>query len=262
MRIDTYLSEHGLVKSRELAKKLICSNGITVNGKIISKPSKEVSENDDIKIIAQMPRYVGRGGLKLEKALGCFNIRLNGLVCADIGASTGGFTDCMLQNGAKLVYSIDVGHDQLDEKLINDSRVINMEGTNIRNVTKESFEKSIDFVSADVSFISLTKVIPVISTILDDNGMAVMLIKPQFECGKADIGKNGIVRSSKVHLRVINEIAACCDGNGLGVHGIDHSPIQGGDGNIEFLIYVLKGKASKSFDFRSIVDNAHNKRPF
>ncbi len=257
MRLDLYLAVSGTVRSRELAKSLICSGGVAVNGITVTKPAMEISDSDDVKITADMPKYVGRGGLKLEKALKCFSIELNGLVCMDIGASTGGFTDCMLQSGAEFVYAVDVGHDQLDEKLAADSRVKNMEGTNIRNVSRDDFLKRIQFVSADVSFISLTKVIPKISELLDDGGSAVLLIKPQFECGKSDIGKNGIVRSQKVHVRVMKEITACCEGNGMGVRGMDYSPIQGGDGNIEYLIYAVKGETGVIPDFQNVADYAH-----
>lgn len=258
MRIDAFLAENGYVKSREAAKNLILAGGVSVNGKPVKKPSADVDADDDIIITADMPKYVGRGGLKLEKALECFGISVKGLVCLDIGASTGGFTDCMLQNGAEYVYAVDVGHGQLDEKLINDSRVANMENTNIRDCFISDFDKRIDFICTDVSFISLTKIIPVIHSLLDDGGSAVMLIKPQFECGRADIGKKGIVRSEKVHLRVIREIASFCESSGLGVRGIDYSPIKGGDGNIEYLIYVKKNQSGKAFDFSIAVDAAHH----
>lgn len=256
MRLDLYLAEKGLVKSRELAKSIIAGGGVTVNGITAAKPSKDVSDADDIRITAEMPKYVGRGGLKLEKALKCFEIDIHGTVCMDIGASTGGFTDCMLQNGAAYVYAVDVGHGQLDEKLISDSRVANMEGTNIKDVSANDFPQKIGFISADVSFISLTKVIPKISELLSDGGRAVMLIKPQFECGRADIGKNGIVRSPKIHARVMREIAAACENSGLGAAGIDYSPVQGGDGNIEYLIYTVKGAVGRIFDFIRIADEA------
>lgn len=251
-----YLAEKGLVKSRELAKSIIAGGGVTVNGITAAKPSKDVSNSDDIRITAEMPKYVGRGGLKMEKALKCFEIDIHGTVCIDIGASTGGFTDCMLQNGAAYVYAVDVGHGQLDEKLISDSRVANMEGTNIKDVSADDFPQKIGFISADVSFISLTKVIPKISELLSDGGRAVMLIKLQFECGRSDIGKNGIVRSPKIHARVMREITAACENAGLGAAGMDYSPVQGGDGNIEYLIYTVKGAVGRIFDFSRIADEA------
>lgn len=259
MRLDVYLAEQGMVRSRQLAKDMIKSGKVTINGKTADKPSKDISDTDVVEIIGEMPRYVGRGGLKLEKALSAFGINVSGRICADIGASTGGFTDCMLQSGAGYVYALDVGHDQLDPSLLADERVCSMEGTNIKDVDRSSFDKEISFVCTDVSFISLTKVIPKIYEILSENGEAVMLIKPQFECGKQDIGKNGIVRSPKVHERVIKDIAACCECNSLGVHGIDYSPVQGGDGNIEYLIYVKKNTHGIQPDISAIVRAAHDK---
>ncbi|MGN0641692.1 MAG: TlyA family RNA methyltransferase [Huintestinicola sp.] len=261
MRLDVYLAEEGMVKSRETAKKLIAEGGVTVNGKTADKPSAAVPEGAEVRIIGALPKYVGRGGLKLEKALRVFDISLEGMVCMDIGASTGGFTDCMLQNGAALVYAADVGHGQLDEKLINDSRVINMEGYNIRSAQLSDFEKRAEFISCDVSFISLKMVIPKIAELLPENGRAVMLIKPQFECGKSNIGKNGIVRSAKVHISVINDIISCCTASGLTVLGLDYSPVSGGDGNIEYLLYAGKVDASGLADKRlaeKIVSAAHS----
>ncbi|MBS6591809.1 MAG: TlyA family RNA methyltransferase, partial [Ruminococcus sp.] len=190
MRLDVYLAENKMIKSRELAKKMISEGGVTVNGEVVTKPAKEISEEDEVKVTAELPAYVGRGGLKLEKALDSFHINVSGLVCMDIGASTGGFTDCLLQRGAAYVYAVDVGHGQLDPKLAADERVANLEGMNIRNVSAEEFDKPISFICTDVSFISLTKVIPKIYELLESGGKAAMLIKPQFECGRSDIGKN------------------------------------------------------------------------
>lgn len=258
MRLDVFLSEKGLVKSRETAKRMISDGGVSVNGSIVTKPSKEISEDDDVRLCAPLPKYVGRGGLKLEKALECFQISVNELVCIDIGASTGGFTDCMLQNGADFVYAVDVGHGQLDESLINDSRVKNMEGVNIKDVSLSDFDREISFISTDVSFISLKKVIPKIAELLSENGKAVMLVKPQFECGRADIGKNGIVRSEKVHKAVLGDIISFCGMCGLSVTGADHSPIQGGDGNIEYLICAEKSVGiGTPIDCGKIISEAH-----
>lgn len=256
MRLDVYLTEKGLVKSRELAKKMIAGGGVSVNGRTASKPSESVTDTDSVKITGELPRYVGRGGYKLEKALDCFEIDLRGLVCIDIGASTGGFTDCMLQNGAEYVFSVDVGHGQLDEKLRADSRVCSMEGVNIKDISAGDLPKKIDFAAADVSFISLTKILPKISELLSENGAAVMLIKPQFECGRADIGKNGIVRSSKAHARAMKEVAAACAACGLGVVGIEYSPIRGGDGNTEYLMYSVKGAPGTVFDWEITAEKA------
>ncbi len=256
MRIDIYLSENGYVKSRERAKVLIKAGQVQVNGSVISKPSYEVSDNADIEITGEQLKYVGRGGLKLEKALSCFSINLNDKVCVDIGASTGGFTDCMLQNGASYVYAVDVGHDQLDEKLINDKRVCNMEHTNIRDLTLSDFELSPSFISADVSFVSLTQILPKIKEFLTENGEAAVLIKPQFEAGKAAIGKNGIVKDRKVHEKVLADIVSFCFSLKLEVMELIHSPISGGDGNIEYLAHIRSGTESRVFDYKKIVSTA------
>lgn len=256
MRLDLYLAEKGLVKSRELAKKLIKDGGVTVNGVPVAKPSAEVSEEDSIVITQAMPEFVGRGGLKLKGAMEAFGLDVNGYVCADIGASTGGFTDCLLKNGARLVYAVDVGHGQLDMSLVNDSRVINMEGMNIRNASVSDFPETVDFICTDVSFISLTLVIPKLAEIVKDGGEAVMLVKPQFECGRADIGKNGIVRSPKAHARALKNAAAACEAAGLGVRAAVVSPIHGGDGNTEFLLYAVKGAANIIIDMDSLAKSA------
>lgn len=256
MRLDVYLAGSGSVKSRETAKRLITGGGVSVNGKTEKKPSADVNESDTVVITAEPPAYVGRGGYKLEKALSVFDIDLNGLVCIDIGASTGGFTDCMLQNGAVYVYAVDVGHDQLDNRLREDSRVCSMEGVNIKDLSAEDFSRRIGFAAADVSFISLTKVIPKIAEILDDNGRVVMLVKPQFECGRGDIGKNGVVKSSAAHARAMQNVFAACTAAGLGVCGADFSPIKGGEGNIEYLFCAVKGGSGKMFNWEKIAEGA------
>lgn len=198
-RLDVYLSENNTVKSRSLAASLIKQGSVEVNGRICTKASFAVDDNDNIRIIGEMPKYVGRGGLKLEKALSHYRLHLDGSVCIDIGASTGGFTDCMLQNGAVKVYSVDVGTDQLDEKLRNDSRVVSMEKTDIRNCVGAL--PAVDFIGIDVSFISLKLVLPSAYALLKDGGECVALIKPQFEAGKSHLSKHGIVRDSKVHKK-------------------------------------------------------------
>mgnify|MGYP004630826275 FL=1 len=256
MRLDVYLAENKIIKSRELAKKMISEGGVTVNGEVVTKPAKEISEGDEVKVTAELPAYVGRGGLKLEKALDSFHIDVSGLVCMDIGASTGGFTDCLLQRGAAYVYAVDVGHGQLDPKLAADERVANLEGMNIRNVSADEFDKPISFICTDVSFISLTKVIPKIYELLESGGKAAMLIKPQFECGRSDIGKNGIVKSEKAQLRAVKEIYTFCGSVGMGVKGLEYSPIKGGDGNIEFLILAVKDVQSDVIDCARVVSEA------
>lgn len=240
-RLDVYLSDNNIVKSRSLAATLIKQGSVEVNGRICTKPSFTVGDGDNVKIIGELPKYVGRGGLKLEKALAHYRLHLDGTVCIDIGASTGGFTDCMLQNGAAKVYSVDVGTDQLDEKLRNDSRVISMEKTDIRNCVGTL--PQVDFISIDVSFISLKLVLPSAFALLKDGGECVALIKPQFEAGKAYLSKNGIVRDTKVHKKVCDNIAEFASAVGFERSEIIPSPIAGGDGNTEYLIYLKRLKA-------------------
>lgn len=240
-RLDVYLSDNNIVKSRSLAASLIKQGSVEVNGRICTKPSFAVNDDDTVKIIGELPKYVGRGGLKLEKALAHYRLHLDGAVCVDIGASTGGFTDCMLQNGAEKVYSVDVGTDQLDEKLRNDSRVISMEKTDIRNCIGTL--PQVDFISIDVSFISLKLVLPYAFALLKDGGECVALIKPQFEAGKAHLSKNGIVRDTKVHKKVCDEIAEFASAVGFERGETITSPITGGDGNTEYLIYLKRPKA-------------------
>ncbi len=259
MRIDIYLAQSGMIKSRAVAKGMIINGAISVNGKVIEKPSFDVSENDDIAIIGDLPKYVSRGGLKLEKALACFDISVKEKCCLDIGASTGGFTDCLLQNGARYVYATDVGHDLIDDKIRFDERVCVIERMNIKNATLDDFAQKIEFICTDVSFISLKAVLPKAKELLCENGLAVLLIKPQFECGKSYIGKNGIVKSEKVHIRVIKEIIAESRACGFSIKGLDYSPICGGDGNIEFLIYLAKDSVDKNISIEEVVKNAHNK---
>lgn len=256
MRIDIYLSENGYVKSRERAKTLVKAGQVQVNGVVVSKPSYNVPEEADVKITGEQLKYVGRGGLKLEKALSVFDINLENKICLDIGASTGGFTDCMLQNGASYVYAVDVGHDQLDETLANDKHVKNMERTNIRDLTPEDFVPNPSFIATDVSFVSLKQILPKIKELLPENGEAVVLIKPQFEAGKAAIGKNGIVKDKKVHEKVLADIVSFCFSQQLEVKNLIHSPISGGDGNVEYLADVIEGTKNQNFDYKKIVSTA------
>lgn len=236
-RLDFEMAARRIVKSRTLAQQLIKEGSVAVNGNIVSKPSFYVSAEDEIEIIGELPRYVGRGGLKLEKAVDLFKIRLKDLTCIDVGASTGGFTDCMLQNGAKLVYAVDVGQDQLDESLKNDSRVISLENLDVRQAASYINEKA-DFVSVDVSFISLKQVLPAVKELVKTGGKVIALIKPQFEVGKSGVGKRGIVKDSKLRNKAVEEIQSFASAVGFKVNGLTESPIKGGDGNIEYLIYL------------------------
>ncbi|MBP0955078.1 MAG: TlyA family RNA methyltransferase [Oscillospiraceae bacterium] len=235
MRLDQYLVAKGFAGGRDAAKRLIADGEVTVNGTDNVKPSLEISDDDTISVLNTL-RYVSRGGLKLEKALEVFGIDVTGLCCLDIGASTGGFTDCLLQHGARYVYAVDVGHGQLAPSLRTDKRVKCTEGYNIRNAAPDDFDTPIDFICTDVSFISLKLVIPVVKLLLSPGGKAVLLIKPQFECGKKDIGKGGIVRDKKVQTRVTEEIRQCALDSGFDVAGLIPSPISGGSGNTEYLI--------------------------
>lgn len=239
-RLDIALVEKGLAESREKAKAYIMSGIVYVNNQKCDKAGDTVKPDDKIEVRGETLKYVSRGGLKLEKAIDCFSIELKDFVCADIGASTGGFTDCMLQNGAKKVYSIDVGYGQLAWKLRTDSRVVNLERTNFRYVTKEQVSDELDFASVDVSFISLSYILPVMRELLKDNGRAVCLIKPQFEAGKDNVGKKGVVREKSVHIDVVNKIINVAIQNKFSVLGIDFSPVKGPEGNIEYLCYLEK----------------------
>ncbi len=239
MRLDALLVNKGLAPSRERAKELIKNGQVSVNGTVISKAAAETPEDADITITGEKLKYVSRGGLKLEKAVDHFSLLLDDLTCMDIGASTGGFTDVMLQNGAKKVFAVDVGTDQLHPSLKADSRVVSMEQTNIRNLTPAMIgNEIIDFVSIDVSFISLKLVLPVVKNLLKPGGNCVCLIKPQFEAGKQRLGKNGVVKDKKVHEAVKTEVSECAEALGFKVKGITESPIRGPEGNTEFLMLI------------------------
>lgn len=261
-RLDVLIHRLGLTASREKASSQIMSGIVYVNGVKIDKPGTKLSVNSKIEIRGDKLPYVSRGGLKLEKALREFNLKLQDKVALDIGASTGGFTDCMLQNGAKKVYAIDVGYGQLAWKLRTDRRVVCMERTNIRYVTPEAIGEYADFASIDVSFISLTKVLPAVKKLLKETSEVVCLIKPQFEAGREKVGKKGVVREKQVHMEVIEKIVVFCRNEmEFSISGLSYSPVKGPEGNIEYLLYLSWGKASVNngleHDIASIVSNAH-----
>lgn len=259
-RLDCALVSRGFAESREKAKAIIMSGIVYVNNQKCDKAGDTVKPDDNIEVRGETLKYVSRGGLKLEKAMKSFNIKLDDCICADIGASTGGFTDCMLQNGAKKVYSIDVGYGQLAWKLRTDERVVNLERTNFRYVTREQVPDELDFASADVSFISLSLIIPVMRTLLRDGGRAVCLIKPQFEAGKENVGKKGVVRDKNVHIAVIDKIINIVKENEFSLLGLDFSPIKGPEGNIEYLCYIEKSDNPSVADYSAIdvVDASYN----
>lgn len=258
-RLDTEIVSRGIARSRERAKEMIKSGSISVNGKSVNKASCTVSE-DDIIESSEQELYVGRGALKIEKAKEVFGLDFSGKTCLDIGASTGGFTDFMLKNGAVKVFAVDVGHGQLAQSLCNDIRVINMEGTDIRTVNPENLGGTVDFVSADVSFISLKMILPVIQGFLKDGADAVVLIKPQFEAGKKFIGKHGIVRDIKVHERVLSEIDTAVYNSGLVAVDYTFSPVKGGSGNIEYLAHLRNTSGTPViYDFGQLVKIAFSK---
>lgn len=240
-RLDVLLVEKQLASSREKAKAIIMSGIVYVEGQKEDKAGSMFPEEANIEVRGTTLRYVSRGGLKLEKAMSHFGMELTGKVCMDVGSSTGGFTDCMLQNGAVKVYAIDVGHGQLDWKLRNDERVVCMEKTNIRYVVPENLQEAPDFSSIDVSFISLTKVLGPVYNLLTENGEVVCLIKPQFEAGREKVGKKGVVRDPKVHEEVIHKVIEFALENGYGVFHLEFSPIKGPEGNIEYLLHLKKG---------------------
>lgn len=241
-RLDIVLVNKGLARSREKAKTLIKEGKVYINNIMQTKASSVVDDECDIEIRGEVDKYVSRGGYKLEKAVDEFALVLKDFVCMDIGASTGGFTDCMLRNGAKLVFAIDVGHDQLHESLRNDERVVSMEGVNFRYLEENDLPRKPDFASCDVSFISLIHILPVAYKLLSDNGSMVCLIKPQFEAGKENINKKGVVKDKKVHVKVLREVLQFTEDMGFFVRNLTYSPIKGPEGNIEYLMYITKDK--------------------
>ncbi|MCQ2771158.1 MAG: TlyA family RNA methyltransferase [Clostridia bacterium] len=256
MRADLFLSTHGYAKSRTAAVDLI-KNGVYINDELIKKPSQEINTNISLNVkILNPQRYVSRGGLKLEAALREFDLTAKWMTCVDLGASTGGFTDCLLQHGADKVYAIDVGQDQLDQTLLSDNRVVSIEGLNVKNVTINTIGEQCDMVVTDLSFISQTLAYPIINDILKNDGIFISLIKPQFEVGPNYIGKNGIVKNPKAHENVISKLMDHAKSNGLMLQDLIPSPIKGGDGNIEYLALFRKNDTINFIDIKDIVKRA------
>jgi 23S rRNA (cytidine1920-2'-O)/16S rRNA (cytidine1409-2'-O)-methyltransferase len=259
-RLDVLLVKKGLAPSREKAKIMIMEGNVFVNNCREDKAGSTFPDDCDIRVSGPTLKYVSRGGLKLEKAMTHFGLSLDGCICMDIGASTGGFTDCMLQNGAKKVYSVDVGYGQFAWKLRQDPRVVCMEKTNIRYVTPQDIEDVLDFASVDVSFISLTKVLPAARELLAEHGQMVCLIKPQFEAGRGKVGKKGVVRDSSVHEEVVTGIVDFALANGFSVRNLEFSPIKGPEGNIEYLVHLEKTdtpELAEGVDPKAVVAAAH-----
>lgn len=259
-RLDVYMFENGHADSRAKAGAMIMAGQVYVNGQKITKAGYALKKDDKLEIKGEKLPFVSRGGLKLDKAIKSFGINLEDLVCMDIGASTGGFTDCMLQNKAKKVYSVDVGYGQLAWKLRTDERVVNMERTNFRYIKPEDIAEKLDFASVDVSFISLKKILPVLFELLNDNACAVCLIKPQFEAGKEKVGKKGVVREISTHKEVVADILNFANECGFSALNLDFSPVKGPEGNIEYLMYIKKENETVFLveNSDSIVDESHS----
>ena len=262
-RLDILIVNKGLAASREKAKAIIMSGIVYVDGQKEDKAGSMFEETANIEVRGATLKYVSRGGLKLEKAMTHFGVELKDKICMDVGSSTGGFTDCMLQNGAVKVYAVDVGHGQLDWKLRNDPRVVCMEKTNIRYVTQEDIEDKINFSSIDVSFISLTKVLGPVKALLADDGQIVCLIKPQFEAGREKVGKKGVVREKSTHLEVIEKVIEFAVSIGFEILNLEYSPIKGPEGNIEYLVHLVRlpdgvTEEETNVDVDAVVKSAHD----
>ncbi len=257
-RLDVAVTELGLAESRQKAQAIIMAGEVYVNGQKVDKAGAPVAEDAKIEVRGKSLRYVSRGGLKLEKAMQCWPIHLEGAVCADIGASTGGFTDCMLQNGAAKVYAVDVGYNQLDWRLRTHPQVVCMERTNARYLTKEQIPQELDFFSVDVSFISLHLILPAVRPLIRTGGQAVCLVKPQFEAGKDKVGKKGVVRDPAVHLEVLEHFLVHAAEADFAVKDITFSPIKGPEGNIEYLGYLEAGGTDTyQGDLKELVERSH-----
>ena len=258
-RLDVLLTERNLADSRSKAQAVIMSGLVYVDGQKADKPGVSYDETVEIEVRGAACPYVSRGGLKLEKALRDFGVKTGGCVCSDSGASTGGFTDCLLQHGAKKVFAIDVGYGQLDWKIRSDPRVVVMERTNIRYVTPEQLGEPLDLSVVDVSFISLKLVLPVIKTLLKPTGQVLCLIKPQFEAGRENVGKKGVVKDSRIHIKVIENVCSYAVQAGFSVSALDFSPVKGPEGNIEYLVYLKKSEVQtpSAPDIAGVVGAAH-----
>lgn len=259
-RLDIAVFEQGYAPSREKAKAVIMAGQVYVNNQKVDKAGFELKEDDVLEVRGNTLKYVSRGGLKLEKAMQCFPIDISGKICMDVGASTGGFTDCMLMNGASKVYSIDVGYGQLAWKLRCDDRVVNLERTNFRYVDETNITDKIDFASVDVSFISLKLIFPNLKKFLKPGGKAVCLIKPQFEAGKEKVGKKGVVRDISVHLEVVNRVMQEAVDAGFSVLGLDYSPVKGPEGNIEYLMFLssaVSPEITDGINAQDVVSRSH-----
>ena len=258
-RLDVLLVERGLQESRQKAQATIMAGLVFVNQQKVDKPGTNVANDAEIEVRGHALRYVSRGGLKLEKALATWPIRLENATCADIGSSTGGFTDCMLQNGARKVFAVDVGTNQLAWKLRTDERVVCLEKTNARTLTREQVPDELDFASIDVSFISLKLIFPALYPLLREGGEVACLIKPQFEAGREKVGKKGVVRDPEVHLEVLENFLTYAHDNRFCILGITFSPIRGPEGNIEYLGYLRKSDSPDGeYDLRAVVEASHS----
>lgn len=261
IRLDVLLTDRGLAESRQKAQAAIMSGFVFVGEQRVDKPGTNVPEDAAVEIRGLPPRYVSRGGLKLEKAVEIWPVRLHGAVCLDVGASTGGFTDCMLQNGAAKVYAVDVGYGQLAWRLRNDRRVVCLERTNARYLSHAEVPEEPDFASVDVSFISLKLILPAVSGVLREGGQTVALIKPQFEAGRGKVGKKGVVRDPDVHLEVLEQFLRHARESGFHVLDLSFSPVRGPEGNIEYLGYLEKSSGTtteREFDLRGLVELSHD----
>lgn len=257
-RLDVLLVNNGLAESREKAKRIIMAGLVKVDGRIQDKPGSSFDTESEIIVEGKACPYVSRGGLKLEKGIKEWGIDCSGLICVDMGASTGGFTDCMLSHGASKVYAIDVGYGQLDYKLRSDDRVINMEKTNIRYMDTDLIKEPVGLISIDVSFISLSHILPVAAKLLSDDGLVFCLVKPQFEAGREQVGKGGIVREPKVHEEVISKVIGYAELSGLYPVELSFSPIKGTKGNIEYILLLSPKKCDNTFDVGRLVKEAHS----